>query len=172
MVGLSFASVPLYDLFCRVTGYGGTTMVADKNTSIVADRQITVRFNADTGRDMPWKFWPDQREVVVKVGADALVSFSALNPTARPVTGTSLYNVTPLKAGKYFHKTECFCFAEQVLNPGQQTHFPVSFYIDPKIMDDRGMDDIKTITLSYTFFRQDSAELDKAMETFYTTPSE
>lgn len=172
MVLLSFASVPLYDLFCRVTGYGGRTMQADSNLSQVFDREITVRFNADTGRGMPWDFRPDQREVTVKVGADALVSFTAQNPTSRSVAGTSLYNVTPLKVGKYFHKTECFCFAEQVLNPGQETHFPVSFFIDPKMMDDPAMDDIKTITLSYTFFRKDSAELDKALESFYTMPSE
>ena len=167
MGGLAFASVPLYNLFCRVTGYGGTTQVSQSLPDTVIDRTITVKFNADTERNMMWQFRPEQREIVTKPGQKALASYYAENYSAKPVTGTALYNVTPLKAGKYFHKIECFCFAEQVLNPGQQVSMPVMFYIDPAIADDPRMNDVTTITLSYTFFQIDSPELDKAMEDFY-----
>ena len=170
MLLLSFASVPLYRVVCQATGWGGTTRVAERNVSPVADRVITVQFNADVDPRMPWAFTPDLREVKVKVGADALISYSAENKAATPVSGTAIYNVTPLKAGRYFNKTQCFCFSEQVLQSGQKVHMPVSFFIDPKIMDDRNMDDVKTITLSYTFYRHDSGELEKAVEKFYNTP--
>lgn len=179
MVGLAYVSVPLYTMLCKVTGWGGTTQVdgtrAGPQMGTLAPRQtfareITVRFNTDTAPNMPWQFKPDLPAVKVRVGQDALISFLAKNATTQPVTGTAVYNVTPLKAGKYFFKTQCFCFDEQLLNPGQEVHMPVSFYIDPKIMEDRELRDLKTITLSYTFFRKDSKELDKAMEKFYNTP--
>lgn len=171
MIGLSFASVPLYRLFCKVTGWGGTTTVSSQNTSRVHDRVITVQFNADVDPRMPWSFTPERREVKVKVGANGFISYSAVNQSSQPVTGTAVYNVTPHKVGSYFNKTQCFCFGEQMLQPGDKTHFPVTFFIDPKIMDDSNMDDVKTITLSYTFYRHDSQELEKAVKKFYNEPT-
>lgn len=167
MVLLSFASVPLYRVLCQVTGWGGTTRQIVNNASKVYDRTITVQFNADVDPNMPWTFKPDLRQVKVKVGADAIISYSAQNRSRLPVAGTAIYNVTPLKAGKYFNKTQCFCFGEQILQPGQKAHFPVTFFIDPKIMDDEDMNDVKAITLSYTFYRHSSPELEKAMKKFY-----
>lgn len=171
MIALAYISVPLYRMLCQVTGWGGTTQMVkvNPNKDNVLTRKITVRFNTNTARNMPWTFKPDLPSVDVRVGQDGLISFRAVNPTSQTITGTAIYNVTPLQAGKYFYKTQCFCFDEQVLNPGQTVHMPVSFFIDPKIMDDPEMDDLTTITLSYTFFKKDSAELEKAMETFYNT---
>ncbi|HEX2751993.1 MAG TPA: cytochrome c oxidase assembly protein [Alphaproteobacteria bacterium] len=168
MIALAFASVPLYDMFCRVTGWGGTTQIVAANTSDrIYDREITVRFNTGVARNMPWDFKPDMKSVKVKVGQDGLIAFSATNLAAQPVTGTAIYNVTPLKAGKYFYKTQCFCFDEQTLAPGKTEHMPVTFFIDPEILKNRDMDDVNTITLSYTFFRKNSAELEAAKEKFY-----
>ena len=171
MIALAYISVPLYRMLCQVTGWGGTTQMVkvNPNKDNVLTRKITVRFNTNTARNMPWTFKPDLPSVDVRVGQDGLISFRAVNPTSQTITGTAIYNVTPLQAGKYFYKTQCFCFDEQVLNPGQTVHMPVSFFIDPKIMDDPEMDDLTTSTLSYTFFKKDSAELEKAMETFYNT---
>jgi cytochrome c oxidase assembly protein subunit 11 len=170
MVLVSFVSVPLYRLTCKVTGWGGTPQeqldAAARAPHEVQNRDITVRFDAQADRRLAWDFKPDQGPVTVKVGEDKLVSFSAHNKTEAPITGTAVYNVTPLKAGKYFVKTECFCFAEQLLAPGQAVHMPVSFYIDPAIMQDRDMADVGTITLSYTFYRASSDELDAATNTF------
>lgn len=158
MGALSYASVPLYDLFCRVTGYGGTTQVAESSEGIeTLDRQITIRFNADVARDMPWRFRPQQRAVTVQVGEERLAFYSAYNPTDHPVAGTATYNVSPAKAGVYFHKIDCFCFTEQVLEGGRSVQMPVSFFVDPSIADDRGMDDVNEITLSYTFFLDEAA---------------
>jgi cytochrome c oxidase assembly protein subunit 11 len=167
MVLLSFASVPLYRLACQVTGWGGTVQVAQKDAARVLDREMTVRFNADIAPGLPWHFAPEQGAVSVKIGADRLVSFLAENKTRAPLSGTAVYNVTPLAAGRYFFKTQCFCFSEQTLAPGEKVHMPVVFYIDPKIADDPDLRDLKTITLSYTFYRQDSAALERATEKFY-----
>lgn len=153
MVGLSFAAVPLYDLFCRVTGYGGTTQVGTDAPGVVSDRRVTVRFNADTARGMPWRFRPSQREIVLRVGETGLAFYRAENPTGTSITGTSTFNVTPQKAGAYFVKIECFCFTEQVLAAGQSVEMPVEFFVDPAMLDDPNMSDVTTITLSYTFFR-------------------
>jgi cytochrome c oxidase assembly protein subunit 11 len=171
MIGLSFAAVPLYDLFCRVTGLGGTTRVAtgDIPDKPLAGRVIDVRFNADVNRDMPWDFKSDQRSVRVKLGEQKLISYRANNPTNAPVVGTAIYNVTPPKVGKYFHKIQCFCFQDQVLNPGQDIHMPVLFYVDPKLADDPEMADVSTITLSYTFFRSQSREYERALEAYTGT---
>ncbi len=169
MLGMSFASVPLYRLFCQVTGFDGTTMRSDSAPGVVMDRQMEIRFNADTSQDLPWRFKPDQHKIKVNVGQEGLVSYEAKNLTKEPTTGTAVYNVTPEKAGKYFHKTQCFCFDRQTLTPGQDMHMPVVFYVDPSIMDDREMDDVKVITLSYTFYPADSKSLDSALEAFYNS---
>jgi cytochrome c oxidase assembly protein subunit 11 len=155
MLGLAYASVPLYRLFCQVTGYGGTTQVAEAAPGAVGERTMTVRFDASVHRDMPWDFQPAQREVVVRVGEPTLIHYVATNPLSVPVSGQASFNVTPDKAGKYFDKVECFCFTEQRLEPGQTVDMPVSFFIDPAILQDRKLDGVDTITLSYTFFRLD-----------------
>lgn len=152
MVGLAYASVPLYELFCRVTGYGGTTQTADAAPAEIGERRIKVRFNADTANGMPWRFQPTQREIEVRVGESALAFYVAKNPTEKSIKGTATYNVTPLKAGIYFNKIDCFCFTEQTLTAGQSIDMPVSFFVDPAISEDPNLDDVKTITLSYTFF--------------------
>ncbi|MBT3330321.1 MAG: cytochrome c oxidase assembly protein [Rhodospirillaceae bacterium] len=152
MIGAAYAAVPLYQIFCQVTGFGGTTQVAEEAPAEIGERIITVRFNADTARNMPWKFSPQQRAVTLHVGEQTLAFYQASNPTDRAIVGSSTFNVTPAKAGAYFNKIECFCFTEQVLVPGQSVDMPVSFFVDPAISDDPNLDDVKTITLSYTFF--------------------
>lgn len=170
MVGVSFASVPLYNLFCRVTGFGGTTQVSSGAPDTILDRRITVQFDTNVNSRLPWRFEANQGDVTVNVGQDALVSFTAYNEGGVPVAGTAVYNVTPMKVGKYFQKTQCFCFDRQILRPGQSMNMPVVFYVDPAIADDPDMKDIEVITLSYSFFKADSSELDRAMETFYNAP--
>lgn len=169
MIGLAFASVPLYSAFCRITGFAGTTQVSNAAPSDdqILDRKITVKFNSDTNRNLNWSFKPQKRSVSVNVGQQGFISFKAKNRDSTPVTGTAVYNVTPLKAGKYFQKTQCFCFDRQQLNPKQTMDMPVVFYIDPAIAEDRNMDDVQTITLSYSFFKSDSKALDDAIEQFY-----
>ncbi len=153
MFCLAYASVPLYDLFCRVTGLGGTTQVAASTEGIKPiARSVDVRFNADVHRGLPWKFYPEQTEMRVRAGEQSLAFYWAENLSDKPVTGTSIYNVTPHKAGPYFSKIECFCFEEQVIQPGEKVRFPVSFFVDPAIADDKNLDDVRTMTLSYTFF--------------------
>ena len=154
MVGLSFAAVPLYDLFCRVTGFGGTTQVAEQAPAKVGDRVMTVQFNSDVARDVPWHFKPAQREVEIRVGEVGLAFYTAVNESDRAVLGTATFNVTPAKAGIYFTKVDCFCFEEQLLRPDESADLPVTFFVDPKIADDPNLDDVTTITLSYTFFDQ------------------
>ncbi|MCD8497617.1 MAG: cytochrome c oxidase assembly protein [Alphaproteobacteria bacterium] len=167
MVGLSFASVPLYSLFCQVTGFSGTTQRAASLPDTVLERTVKVQFNADVDHNMPWTFKPEQREITIQLGQKGLANYHAKNPMKIPVGGTALYNVTPLKAGKYFHKIQCFCFDEQILAPGQDVSMPVLFYVDPALNDDPNMDDVDVITLSYTFYRAESEELDTALEAFY-----
>jgi cytochrome c oxidase assembly protein subunit 11 len=152
MIGLAYASVPLYDLFCKVTGFGGTTQRAEAAPGAQSDRTITVRFNADISDSLNWRFKPVTREITVKLGEEKLAFFEAVNLGANASMGTAVFNVTPQKVGGYFNKVQCFCFEEQVLQPGQNMDFPVSFFIDPEILDERNLDDVKTITLSYTFF--------------------
>ena len=169
MVGLSFASVPLYKVFCSVTGWGGTTQLAETLPSPdeVIDREITVRFDGNTAHDLPWDFRPEEVSVTLRLGERGFTSFVALNRGDEPVAGTAIFNVTPLKAGKYFHKIQCFCFGEQILQPHENVNMPVLFYVDPEMHDDKNMDDVTTITLSYSFFRTDSENLEKALEDFY-----
>jgi len=152
MLALSFASVPLYRLFCQVTGYGGTTREGVHATGPIFDRIITVQFNADIDPALPWEFKPGQRRIDIKVGEEKLAYYEAKNLTNSPITGRAVYNVVPFAAAAYFVKVECFCFEEQTLKPGQKVNMPVTFYIDPAIMDDPEMKPLQTITLSYTFF--------------------
>lgn len=151
MIGLSFAAVPLYDLFCRVTGFGGTPQVG-LAADTVLDREITIRFDASTNSALDWRFQPVQREVVLKVGETGMGFYRAESVSGLETRGTATFNVTPLKAGAYFTKIECFCFTDQVLRPGESVDMPVTFFVDPEIVDDENLDDVKTITLSYTFF--------------------
>lgn len=171
MVALSFASVPLYDLFCRVTGYAGTPSRADTSSAHAAiDRPVTVRFTTQTARGMPWSFRAEVDKIDLNAGEDGFVNFRAYNPSSRPITGTAIFNVTPAKAGKYFKKVQCFCFDRQTLTPGQSVNMPVQFFVDPAIADDRFLDDVKTITLSYTFFHADSDDLEDAIDATYEAP--
>ena len=161
MVGLSFASVPLYRIFCQVTGFGGTTQVAEVlPKGGVSQRIIEVRFNADVDPSLPWSFQPVQRSVFVRVGEPGLAFYRAKNMSDRSILGSATFNVTPLKTGEYFTKVQCFCFEEQRLEPGQELDMAVSFYVDPEILEDRNVDDVKAITLSYTFFRKSEEERD------------
>ena len=153
MVGVAYAAVPLYRLFCQVTGYGGTTQVATVAPTKVVDRQITIRLDANTARDMPWQFKPVEKTVQIKIGENRLVYYRAFNPTDETIKGTATFNVTPLEAGVYFNKVACFCFTEQVLKPGEEVDMPVSFFVDPSFVDDPMMKTVTAITLSYTFYR-------------------
>ena len=157
MLGLSFASVPLYDLFCRTTGFGGTPSISDnvKDLELKNNIKIRVLFNADTAKGLEWKFFPLQREKVTNVGETTLAFYEASNYSDRPITGFATFNVVPLKIGKYFTKVDCFCFEEQTLNAGEKIEMPVSFYIDPKIAEDPSTKEVKTVTLSYTFFENE-----------------
>lgn len=152
MAGLSYASVPLYRLYCQITGSGGTTRVAEAAPATASDATMTIRFNADLARGMPWRFYPAERSTTVRVGELTLATFVAENPTGRTITGQATFNVTPEKVGVYFDKTECFCFTKQVLAPGERVEMPVQFFVDPAILADPNMRGIGTITLSYTFF--------------------
>ncbi|NYZ13387.1 cytochrome c oxidase assembly protein [Azospirillum sp. RWY-5-1] len=153
MTGLAFASVPLYDLFCKVTGFGGTTQRADAAPAQAIGRTVAVRFNADVNGQLPWSFRPVDREITVALGEQQLTSYRAANRAGQAMVGTATFNVTPDKAGKYFNKIQCFCFNEQILEPGREVDMPVLFFVDPAMAKDPDMDDVTTITLSYTFFR-------------------
>lgn len=159
MLGLGFASKPLYDTFCKITGYGGTTRQAEVNTSPVIDRDMRVSFDSNVSADLPWSFKPDVPYVDVKVGQSTLAYYKVTNTSKRPVTGIATFNVTPIKAAPYFTKTECFCFTEQTLQPGETVDFPVIFFVDSLIEEERRNDDVKDITLSYTFFESDETDL-------------
>jgi cytochrome c oxidase assembly protein subunit 11 len=152
MLGMSYAAVPLYRIFCQVTGYGGTTQVAKEAPREVLDRNVTVRFNADVAPGLAWSFEPVQRDMTLKVGETGIAYYRARNLTDKPIVGMATFNVTPDKAGQYFDKIACFCFDQQRLEPGQSVDMPVTFFVDPSMAKDRGMDDVYYITLSYTFF--------------------
>jgi cytochrome c oxidase assembly protein subunit 11 len=153
MLGLAFASVPLYRVFCQVTGYGGTTQRAEiAPGAIPADGKISVRFDANTNSALPWKFEPEQEKVTVVPGAATKIYYRATNLVARPTTGQAVFNVSPAEVGKYFSKIECFCFTEQTLNGGQSVDMPVVFFVDPKVRQDPDTKDVQEITLSYTFY--------------------
>jgi len=167
MVALTASSVKLYELYCRMTGFGGQAFVSEKNTDIVLNREVKVRFNTDTNQNLAWDFKADQGALNLKLGQEAAISYSAVNQGNEATAGTAIYNVDPPAAGKYFHKTQCFCFNYQLIGPKETAHFPVVFYVDPELDKDPELKDLKTITLSYSFFKADSPELEKALEDFY-----
>ncbi|MBL8673905.1 MAG: cytochrome c oxidase assembly protein [Rhodospirillales bacterium] len=152
MVGVAYASVPLYELFCRVTGFAGTTQVAAAAPGRVLDRVVRVRFDANRDGNLPWTFEPLQRQVEARLGEEKLVFYRVTNNAARPIVGTATFNVTPDIAGQWFNKIQCFCFTEQLLMPGESVDMPVTFFVDPAMADDRRYDKVAAITLSYTFF--------------------
>jgi len=154
MVGMAYASVPLYRIFCQVTGYGGTTQRAQTAGIKILDQTIRVRFDANTA-GVDWNFRPKQREVELKIGETMQVAYIAHNKSAKTSTGTATFNVTPQAAGAYFNKIDCFCFTEQTLRPDETVDMPIVFFIDPDIVESEELKDISTITLSYTFFPVD-----------------
>ena len=162
MIGAAYASVPLYRLFCQVTGYGGTTRTAEAAPKKIVDREITVRFNSDVHSKLPWRFEPRQLSMKMKLGEERLAIYSATNQGDETITGTATFNVTPAKAGIYFNKIDCFCFTEQTLEAGKTASLPVSFFIDPDMVNDHNLDDVTTITLSYTFFRLETPGSEKS----------
>jgi len=157
MGALAWASVPFYDWFCRVTGFGGTTSVGIGSDTVL-DQTIMIRFDASTERGMPWEFKPVERQMEIRIGETGLAFYEAYNPTDRVVAGTASYNVAPFDAGGFFTKIDCFCFEEQVLQPGERVMMPVTFYVDPEITSDREGKFVKHITLSYTFYEMDLPE--------------
>lgn len=163
MLSLSFAAVPFYDWFCRVTGYGGATVTARGAPDEILERTVVVRFDASTSAGMPWDFVPVQRKMTVRIGEVGLAFYEAYNPTDRPVAGTASYNVAPANAGGYFTKIDCFCFEMQVLQPGERVQMPVTFYVDPAIVEDAEAGLIPEITLSYTFHQTALPEVAAAL---------
>jgi len=160
MSGLTAASVPLYRLFCQVTGYGGTTQVASAAPEIVLDREVTVRFDSNVSSGMAWDFSANQVSQTLHIGEVGLAFFTATNLTDDTTSGVATFNVTPLEAGLYFSKIQCFCFNEQTLEPGETVQMPVYYYVDPDITERASLDDVTTITLSYTFFPSESPRAD------------
>ena len=154
---LAWASVPLYDLFCRVTGWGGATDVAEVAPGAI-DEEVTVRFDASTAAGMPWEFKPVELKQRIRIGEEGLAFYEAYNPTDRVIAGTASFNVAPYSAGAYFSKIQCFCFEMQVLQPGQRVNMPVSYFVEPEILEDADARFVKTITLSYTFHETDLPE--------------
>ena len=169
MATLTVAAVPFYDWFCRVTGFGGATVTADQESDTILDETIRVRFAANVARDMPWEFRPMTPHVDIRIGETGLVFYEAHNPTDQPIAGTASFNVAPFDVGGYFVKIACFCFEEQVLQPGERVEMPVTFFVDPEIVDDAQARSTPAITLSYTFHvldlpEDDLAALDAATE--------
>jgi cytochrome c oxidase assembly protein subunit 11 len=171
MTTLTAYSVPLYELFCRVTGYGGTTQVATGPADRVLERRITIRFNADINSALPWRFEPVQDSIRLRVGEKAMAYYQAKSLSDQTLTGTATFNVVPAKAGIYFNKIACFCFTEQTLAAGETVKMPVQFFVDPAIADDRGLDDVTTITLSYTFFKSMKSKDSPSAKTASIEPS-
>ena len=160
MVGLSFASVPAYKAFCQVTGWGGTTQRAEAEADRTLARKITVRFDATVSQGLSWTFKPEQVSQTLHIGETGLAFYEAENFTDKPITGRATFNVSPAKAGIYFRKIECFCFTEQTLQPGEKVSMPVTYFVDPELASDKNLDEVQTITLAYTFFPWDDAEVE------------
>ena len=169
MGALAWASVPFYDWFCRVTGFGGVPQQVASADADVLDQMITVRFDGTLNNNMAWEFKPVQREMTLRIGETGLAFYEAYNPTDRPIAGQASYNVTPYTAGAFFDKIECFCFTEQVLAPGERVQMPVSFFVDPEIVADEDGKYVHTITLSYTFYEIDLPEGYAALDQDSTT---
>lgn len=169
MGALAWASVPFYDWFCRVTGFGGVPQQVASAEADVLDQTITVRFDGTLNNNMAWEFKPVQREMTLRIGETGLAFYEAYNPTDRPIAGQASYNVTPYTAGAFFDKIECFCFTEQVLAPGERVQMPVSFFVDPEIVADEDGKYVHTITLSYTFYEIDLPEGYAALDQDSTT---
>ena len=165
MGALTAASVPFYDWFCRVTGFGGATVTADAGSDTILDQTIRIRFDANTAAGMPWEFRPAAPHVDIRFGETGLAFYEAYNPTDRPVAGTASFNVTPFDAGGYFVKIACFCFEMQVLQPGERVEMPVTFFVDPAMLEDPDIRDTPAITLSYTFHVTDMPEDFAALDT-------
>jgi len=153
MVGMAFAAVPLYRIFCQATGYNGTVQLGGGAAPGAGEQVLTIRFNANTQPNLPWRFGPAQPSMQLRVGEEGMGFYHARSLADRPTTGVATYNVTPEVVGKYFHKTACFCFEQQTLEPGQQAEMPLSFWVDPRIAEDPNTSGIRTITISYSFFR-------------------
>ena len=170
MGALAWIAVPFYSWFCQVTGYGGTPNVAVASSDRVLDETVTIRFDANTDRDMPWEFHPVAREMTLRIGETGLAFYEAYNPTDHPVAGQASYNVSPDEAGYFFTKIECFCFTEQVLAPGERVQMPVSFYVDPDIVTDRDAKRIRHITLSYTFYQIELPETQASLSPAVSVP--
>lgn len=158
MLGMSFAAVPLYRLFCQVTGYGGTTQRVEQYSDTILERKITVRFDANVSGGLPWDFAPKERAVEIRIGETAQIAYEAENLFSAPASGRASFNVSPQLAGAYFNKVECFCFTDTELKPGETLDMPVVFFVDPEIVNVPEFKDLKTITLSYTFFPVEGEE--------------
>ncbi|WP_431300359.1 cytochrome c oxidase assembly protein [Tabrizicola sp. BL-A-41-H6] len=165
MASLSFAAVPFYDWFCRVTGFGGTTGVADSGSDVILDRKVRVRFDASLEAGMPWTFKATEPVMELRIGETGMAFYEAHNPTNRPIAGTASYNVFPYSAGGYFIKIACFCFTEQILQPGETVLMPVTFYVDPALVEDPEAQFVHEITLSYTFHQTPLPETQAALTT-------
>ncbi len=163
MGAMAWAAVPFYSWFCAVTGFGGTPNIRAAENVEVLEQTITIRFDASLERNMPWTFRPVVRQMELRIGETGLAFYEAHNPTSRMVAGSASYNVTPYSAGAYFTKIDCFCFTQQVLQPGETAQMPVTFYVDPEILNDREAGDIHTITLSYTFYETDLPETEATL---------
>ncbi len=158
MVGAAYASVPLYTWFCKTTGFGGTTQVAERGPDQILGRELSVRFDSNVAPGLPWRFEPEVNEVKVRIGEVTTVHYKVINQAAREITAQASYNVTPPQVGGYFNKINCFCFTEQTLKAGETREMAVVFYVDPKIAEDRDMNTLNTITLSYTFYPMREAD--------------
>jgi cytochrome c oxidase assembly protein subunit 11 len=168
MLGLAYAAVPLYEAFCKATGFNGTPLVAQEGERPIVARTVQVRFDSNVDPNLSWRFEPLQREVKVQLGEEKLVHFRATNVSQRPIVGTATYNVTPERSAGWFNKVQCFCFTEQLLQPGQSVDMPVVFFVDAEMDKDRRYDDIRTITLSYTFYE---AKTERAKTLLGGTPA-
>lgn len=156
MVGMSYAAVPLYQMFCQVTGFGGTTQRADAAPTRVTGQTISVRFDANVAPGLGWGFMPEQTAQTLKIGEQKLAFYKAVNNSGEPVSGQAVFNVTPDIAGQYFNKIECFCFTEQTLQPGETVEMPVTFFVDPDLDQNQDLDTVHDITLSYTFYASEN----------------
>ena len=158
MVGMAYAAVPLYDMFCRVTGYNGTTQRVEQASDVILDEKVRVTFDANTSGGLPWEFKPVQRDIDIRIGETVQVMYKAKNLSSKPTTGQATFNVTPMQAGAYFNKVQCFCFTETTLQPGEEMEMPVVFFVDPDMVKAVETKDIKTLTLSYTFYPREPSK--------------